>query len=212
MIHKLFYIVILLGVCLCLLSCGKTTEPVPSFLGDINLDGYSYTVADAVMLVNYFLVGEKAFGNHVDSSVTASDINLNGIPHEVADVQYLVRIIIGDVAPLVSIVHSTKECVVNSQVSGSMVTVKYECPEEIGAVWLRFRIDDQMSIPIVQYDMDFKYEVAGDTLLNVLVYNFGHEVLPSGDGSIISFNTNGTAELIDAEVSNYSGVAIPVTF
>jgi hypothetical protein len=68
--------------------------------GDINVDGLANTVADAVMLTNYLLIGPDAFGDHFAASLAASDINADGLPASVADLVYLVRIIVGDAAPI----------------------------------------------------------------------------------------------------------------
>jgi hypothetical protein len=66
--------------------------------GDINLDGIAYTVADAVMLTNYLLIGPTAFPNF-NASYVASDVNADGLAASVADLVYLVRVIVGDAQP-----------------------------------------------------------------------------------------------------------------
>ncbi len=66
--------------------------------GDINLNGLSYEVSDAVMFTNYFIYGLGAFGTgmQVEGSIAASDVNADGISLSVADLVYLVRVIVGD--------------------------------------------------------------------------------------------------------------------
>jgi hypothetical protein len=79
--------------------------------GDINLDGVAYTVADAVMLTNYFVSGMSAlvyistpnmYGviPGYAGSVAASDVNGDGLTLTVADLVTLIRVIVGDENPL----------------------------------------------------------------------------------------------------------------
>ena len=67
--------------------------------GDINLNGIAYEIADAVMLTNYFINGQTAFGNHAQGSIAASDVNRDGLTLSVADLVLLIRVIIGDYLP-----------------------------------------------------------------------------------------------------------------
>jgi hypothetical protein len=67
--------------------------------GDININGVPYEIADAVMFTRYFIVGEEAFGDHVDASIAASDANLDGLALSVADLVYLIRVVVGDALP-----------------------------------------------------------------------------------------------------------------
>lgn len=69
------------------------------FRGDINLNGHSNEIADAVLFSNYFVHGAGVFNIDYDAQVAASDVNKNGVPLEVADLVYLIRIIVGDALP-----------------------------------------------------------------------------------------------------------------
>jgi hypothetical protein len=67
--------------------------------GDINLNGLTYEIADAVMFTNYFISGIAAFGDYPEGSIAASDVNADGIALSVADLVYLIRVIVGDAVP-----------------------------------------------------------------------------------------------------------------
>lgn len=75
--------------------------------GDVNLNGISYEIADAVMFTDYFVKGLSAFGTHVAGSVAATDVNADGLTLSVADLVYLIRVVVGDALP------TTKPDVVN---------------------------------------------------------------------------------------------------
>jgi hypothetical protein len=68
--------------------------------GDINLNGVSYEIADAVMFTNYFIYGISAFQGHFEGSQAASDVNGDGLMLTVADLVNLIRVVIGDQSPL----------------------------------------------------------------------------------------------------------------
>jgi hypothetical protein len=77
--------------------------------GDINQNGQTYEIADAVMFTNYFIVGLDAFSwpgfpaetqaRMREAAIAASDVNNDGVPLTVADLVYMIRVIIGD-APM----------------------------------------------------------------------------------------------------------------
>lgn len=68
--------------------------------GDINLNGLPYEISDEVMFTEYFISGLSAFGDHIDGSIAASEVNNDGVPLTVADLVFLLRVIVGDQAPL----------------------------------------------------------------------------------------------------------------
>lgn len=72
---------------------------VQCLLGDINLDGVAYTIADAVLFVNYFIWGLPAFIINLEQQIEATDTNCDGIVLSVADLVYLIRVITGDAVP-----------------------------------------------------------------------------------------------------------------
>jgi hypothetical protein len=123
--------------------------------GDINLNGISYEIADAVMLSNYFVNGLSAFGAHVDGSVAASDANRDGLTLSVADLVLLIRVVIGDCLPYakelptasVSAGYSVKDGVIS--VSGDV---------DISGAALVVRGDVTPNLLAAEMDMTFAYD------------------------------------------------------
>ncbi|MCB2231579.1 T9SS type A sorting domain-containing protein [bacterium] len=70
--------------------------------GDLNLDNIAYTIADVVMFTNYFIYGVQAFGTglQIEAATAASDVNADGLSLTVADLVYLIRVVVGDAAPI----------------------------------------------------------------------------------------------------------------
>jgi hypothetical protein len=69
------------------------------FIGDINLNGITYEIADMVMFTNYFYHGWEAFAGHYEASAAASDVNYDGIVLQFEDLIYLYRVVCGDAVP-----------------------------------------------------------------------------------------------------------------
>ncbi len=99
------FIVLLLALILAVLS-GCSTEPGDitgpeenENLGDINLNGKPYEVADLVLLVAYFREGSGVFDVDETEQIAATDVNRDGVPLGVADLVYLYHIVVGDAEP-----------------------------------------------------------------------------------------------------------------
>ncbi len=67
--------------------------------GDVNLDGDAFTIADAVLMSNYFVSGESVLTKDVEQQIRAGDCNLDGLSMTVADMIYMIRVIVGDARP-----------------------------------------------------------------------------------------------------------------
>jgi hypothetical protein len=67
--------------------------------GDINLNGTSNEIADAVLFSNYFVKGIGVFNVNYQGQVAATDVNADGLTLSVADLVYLIRVIVGDALP-----------------------------------------------------------------------------------------------------------------
>jgi hypothetical protein len=67
--------------------------------GDVNLNGVSNEVADAVLFSNYFIYGLGVFHINPDGQIAATDVNADGMVLTVGDLVYQIRIVVGDAQP-----------------------------------------------------------------------------------------------------------------
>ncbi len=67
--------------------------------GDVNVNGITYEVSDAVLLANYFVYGLSVFSTDMADQTTNTDVNCNGVPLELADLVWMSRAICGEVEP-----------------------------------------------------------------------------------------------------------------
>ncbi len=72
--------------------------------GDINLNGLSNEIADAVLFSNYFVYGISVFVTNAAGQIAATDVNADGTVLSVADLVYLIRIVVGDATPIPKVV------------------------------------------------------------------------------------------------------------
>ncbi|MCH7877954.1 MAG: HYR domain-containing protein, partial [candidate division Zixibacteria bacterium] len=75
--------------------------------GDLNLNGLSNEIADAVLYTKYFINGISAFTIAPQGQIAASDVNADGLPLTVADLVYLIRVIVGDALPVPKLAHNS---------------------------------------------------------------------------------------------------------
>ena len=161
--------------------------------GDINLNGLSNEIADAVVFTNYFVQGLGAFNVNVDGQIAATEINGDGIPLTVADLVYLIRVIVGDALPLERVVHNASSVKITSQ--GDAISVD----RELGAALFVF--EGKADVQLTQTNMDMEVGMReGNTY--ALVYNIGTEVI--NPGQVLT----ATSELISVEAVDYYGAML----
>ncbi len=105
--------------------------------GDINLNGLSNEIADAVLFSNYFLYGTIAFNINVEAQTAASDVNADGIPLTLNDWIYLYRVVIGDALPYPKIPLAEPDtCYIVQNYETKTISMVY--PDSLTAIYLIF--------------------------------------------------------------------------
>jgi len=84
------------------LVCTDSANP---WIGDINCDGYAYTIADAIRYTRYFVWGLGVL-TCTEQAISGSDINGDGLTLTVADLVQLIKITTGEGFYLDPIWHS----------------------------------------------------------------------------------------------------------
>jgi hypothetical protein len=172
--------------------------------GDLNLNGLSNEIADAVMFTEYFVEGLSAFGTHIEGSIAASEVNGDGVPLTVADLVYLVRVIVGDATPLPKLTPYETKVDVLANNDGI-----YEVSAELGAVYFVFAGDvevtllqSQMALSVGKFDDKTHVLVSADLS--------GDMTATISAGALIAVN-GGTGELISVDAADVSGSLALVT-
>lgn len=179
-----------------------------NYRGDINVNEVAYEIADAVMYTNYFINGLAAFGDHVDTSIAASDVNNDGEPLTVADLNYLVHVIIGDAVPY-PVPTPWAQLNVVTQDANDALRVAVETNVEVGAMLLIFDVTGTIGNPDLHNSMDMVYNL-DDGELRVLIYNIGTESITSGE--LLTIPCSGTIVLQEVDASDYVGCVLHADF
>jgi len=166
--------------------------------GDINLNGISNEIGDAVVFTNYFISGLAAFTINVEGQIAATEVNGDGIPLSVADLVYLIRVIVGDAVPYAKVTPGT---IAEFYSTGRDVTVK--TPIDIGAVLFVFDGEVTPSLANDARGMEIKYATVDGTT-RVLVYSMGRDRITTG--SVLNLTGEGT--LVSIEAATYSGAVL----
>jgi hypothetical protein len=159
--------------------------------GDINLNGISNEVADAVMFTNYFIYGLGVFKINPPGQIAATDVNADGLTLSVADLVYQIRIVVGDALPYPKVVTPVEA----SYVHGSDGVMRINNEVVMGAA---FVVVKGNAIPeLLAPEMEMKYAFDGENT-RILVYSL------EGNGFTGQFLTV-TGEIISVEMATYEG-------
>ncbi len=160
--------------------------------GDVNLNGISNEIGDAVVFTNYFIAGLAAFTVNIEGQIAATDVNADGTTLSVADLVYLVRVIVGDALPYPKLNPNAGSATFTS--NGSTISTDVE----LGALYVVMNGHADVSLADGAANMQLKTGVVdGNTV--ALVYSF--EKGQTCTGNIL--NTNGT--ILRTEAADYNG-------
>ncbi len=183
--------------------------------GDLNLNGVSYEIADAVVFTNYFLYGFSAFLISVPGQTAASDVNADGVPLTVADLVYLVRVITGDATPHSKVAPNGSLVRLVAEPNKDKLTISAEINYPVGAGLLIFEYEGVTpSIPelgALPDDMNLAYSIDGNSV-KVLLYSFSKNIkINPGQGSLINIpiSGDGNIRLTSAVFASYSAEELP---
>lgn len=73
--------------------------PWQRVFGDINLNEYSFEIADAVLFTNYFIYGPSVFILDSALQIWATNVNEDELPATAGDYQYFMGVLHGDISP-----------------------------------------------------------------------------------------------------------------
>jgi hypothetical protein len=159
--------------------------------GDVNLNGVSNEIADAVVFTNYFIYGLAAFTVNVEGQIAATEINGDGIVLSVADLVYLIRVIVGDALPLPKPVPAGDLRITADNV------VTFD--QNVGAAAFVFEGDADVTLGLGAAGMDLISNYR-DGMTYALIYTFEPGVTAAGE----VLNVNG-GNLVSVEAADYIG-------
>lgn len=161
--------------------------------GDINLNEVPNEIADVTVFINYFVYGISAFTENEAGQVAATDVNADGIVLSVADLTYLIRIVLGDVAPM------PKEAPPNAAVHLNNDVVSVDAA--MGAAWIV--VAGRTAPTLLADNMEMKYAYDDvENVTRVLIYSMEDGNSFTGDFLRIG------GEIVNIEVATADGQTV----
>jgi len=180
--------------------CAYDVDPI--IIGDVNVNGVPYEIADAVLFASYFIEGEGVFSSDPETRMAqegGTDINQDGYLLSVADLVYMLRILVGDQAPLGAAVTPGSASV---DFNGRLMHLN--TTEALGAIVFTFK--GEGSIISMNDKLTVRFN-SGKGETKVIVYTMSKGVkIESGD----LFSVRGNLELVNAEAATYGAQPINV--
>ncbi len=200
----------------CIIFCnGKICLPPIESLddrGDINLNGLSNEIADAVLFETYFIFGTSVFTISVPGQTAATDINGDGRPLTIADLVALTRIITGDANPLPKANAGLASVDLNWSSDGKELKFTTSSTSEIGGLFVRFKYSgdaSEQNLSALANSMNLKANVAEGELRVLINSDIKGAMIPAGKATF-TVPIDGEVEFVEAQASNYFGQSLPV--
>ncbi|MCP4684974.1 MAG: T9SS type A sorting domain-containing protein, partial [bacterium] len=194
--------------------------------GDVNLNGLSYEIADAVVFTRYFIHGMSAFTINVAGQIAATDVNADGLTLTVSDLVLLIRVVIGDAPPVPKVSPFAQKAQIQTNIVDGQLRITTETHESVGAAYFVFDIEDGVAFGLPELiGVDSEFEVihsARDNQLHLLLYDIGDAKINAGRNDLVHIPVYGEGEvtLVHSELVDYAGrpylsengIAIPTEF
>jgi hypothetical protein len=165
--------------------------------GDLNLNGVSYEVADAVLFTNYFIYGLQVFTVNIAGQIAASDCNADGITLSVADLVLLIRVIIGDANPVPKTNPHEVDLEITTAVADGIMEVSIESINGIGGAYFVYNLENTNVIGVPEptsasSEMELRYHIE-ENELRILIFSLNGKSIESGNRELFSIPFEGSA-------------------
>jgi len=179
-----------------------------SGLGDINLNGVTYEIADAIYFINFFI--DPGHFPLSPEQRANSDVNQDGLTATVADLVFLVNYLANpNGTNKLRPVYSPVE--VSSLSRAGNFSISSESDIELGGLALTLEAEEPIGVQIANKinigieGMTIKSAVDGK-LLRLLIYSEDGISIPAGMNNIISVNDDNTLTIKEIEFSSAEGI------
>jgi hypothetical protein len=183
--------------------------------GDINLNSFSYEIADAVLFTNYFIHGLAIFDINVEGQIAASDVNKDGRPLTVGDLVYLIRVLTGDALPLPKLSPFADAADLLISRNSDMIELSTSSQVDIGAAAFVFSMEDpSQPVTVILSDQVEGMKVLSSVVdgeLRVLVYSHEKDKISGGETRIVSIESGTHLDLVKCDLSDYDGNELRIT-
>ncbi|MBK7092849.1 MAG: T9SS type A sorting domain-containing protein [bacterium] len=176
--------------------------------GDMNVNRIAYEVGDFVVYSNYFLYGLPALTIFPPLQICGSDINDDGYTLTVADIVHMMRIMSGEIMPLVP--KSAQSAVALLTVENGTIVLNSNA--DIGGILLELQSPASEQIVINNLaEFEMMQAAKTDNITRVLLLpRLGSRDAQLNSGTVALLNTAPGTKILSAEIADYYGNPIAV--
>lgn len=188
-------------------------------IGDLNLNGVRYELADFVLFENFFVYGNAVFFDPIHQARN-SDVNRDGLTLRVSDLVSLGRIIVSDSNPLPRPNLASSADTVSFQVSQTSdhLLISSSSSTDIGGYFLDLLFSGAAGEPIrldTVQNMDFGSQIYPSELRFLLVSSISNQPepggkIPAGTGPLLSIPFSGAILGLQFQASTPEGQEMTV--
>ncbi len=179
-------------------------------IGDINLNGVTYEIGDAIYFINYFIdPGHYPLSPKQRSN---TDVNQDGLTATVADLVFLINYLTNpNSANKIRPVYNPVE--INSFATADNFSISSKSDIEIGGMAVILEAEEPINMQVANSmvvsinGMITKSSIDGN-LLRLLVYSEDGISLPAGKNDILLINTDNKLTIKEIEVSSADGMLL----
>ena len=175
-------------------------------VGDINLNGIPFEVADAVMFIDYFRYGLGIFTINLPGQIAQTDVNCDGLTLSIADLVLMIRVVSGYywyIKPAHAQTFETNLTISQGEYARDFTL---NATRDVSAIYLRLVSEDGEQLSILDFEFDHPNVVTGqigDTITILFVDLEDNQVLSSGTHSIFEYSGDAKFNLLGSAVDIY---------
>ncbi|MCX6829371.1 MAG: dockerin type I domain-containing protein [candidate division Zixibacteria bacterium] len=182
-------------------STGKMYNlvPGPFDLGDVNLNGLPYELADFIMMRDFIIYGDSVLIFSPREQIMASEIDNDKVPMTLNDLTYMARVIGGEMVP-----GETIDSPITGQLafllSAGKIDIGGGFDSPAGAMQIKYYAPGIGAYSIMPgpaiSSMEISYDIVHDTL-DILIYSSGTGKISGPPDNIMQITFSGTPPTFD---------------
>jgi hypothetical protein len=184
---------------------GRAAGQPPANIGDVNLNGLPYELADWDLFGQFFLHGSSVFVYDTVAQIDATDVTRDGEPLSMLDYMYFYRVIAGLAQPVEDSLLVTHDSVV-VQFDPNAQTVQFLGPDSLACAFLQFQgaVTPYFASDSIGFALAYVYDGVYTRVLIRPVFG-GPDPTPLF-GTAVAVQYAGSGTLVAAECADYGDI------
>ena len=179
-------------------------------IGDINLNGLTYEIADAIYFTNYFITPASYPFNVLQYA--NSDVNRDNIVATIADLVRLISILVNGGSARMDVSGSVASSV-HTEETSTGIALKYESDVPVGGVLVTLECGSPLDLDMITCSTpDMTVTASQDgARIKVLVYSMAGASMPEGDHEFLTLEGVEDCSILSVDMSSDDGRTMSVS-